>query len=248
MAGHALADPAVYADEYRLHEVLTLLRENAPVHWVEPPGYRPFWAVTRHADIVEIERAHHAFLNGPRPVLMPASTEQTMAARGSDIRTLIHVDGPDHRRIRAAGTGWFTPQALDAIRVQVCELATQYVDTMAGLDGSCDFAVDVAKQFSLSVILSLLGLPESDFQTILALTQGMRGDDPDGAVAAQEDLFDYFRAVAADRMSHPTDDLASTIANARVNGRGLPVADIVGYFISIATAGHDTTGAVLSGG
>jgi len=64
-AGHALADPAVYADEYRLHEALTLLRNQAPVHWAEPPGYRPFWAITRHADVLEIERANRQFLSAP---------------------------------------------------------------------------------------------------------------------------------------------------------------------------------------
>jgi cytochrome P450 len=158
------------------------------------------------------------------------------------------MDDPDHRLIRAVGVDWFGPQCLGAIQARVRELARRYVDRMAELDGSCDFAVDVANQFSLYVILSLLGLPESDYQAILVLTHGMRGSDPDEFVTVQADLFNYFQAVADDRMSHPAEDLASFIANARVNGERLSNIDIVSYYVAIATAGHDTAGAAISGG
>ncbi|HYZ56966.1 MAG TPA: hypothetical protein VE733_26180 [Streptosporangiaceae bacterium] len=65
-AGRMLADPAAYADEHRLHQALTLLRREAPVHRVEAPGYNPFWAITRHADVLLL-----ALMSGPyRPVML----------------------------------------------------------------------------------------------------------------------------------------------------------------------------------
>ncbi len=71
-AGLTFTDPAAYADEDRLHEAFALLRREDPVHWVEAPGFEPFWAVTRHADIMEIERNNALFLNAPRPLLATA--------------------------------------------------------------------------------------------------------------------------------------------------------------------------------
>lgn len=55
-AAKLLADPLAYTDEQRLHTALTHLRASAPVSWVEVPDYRPFWAITKHADIMDIER------------------------------------------------------------------------------------------------------------------------------------------------------------------------------------------------
>jgi cytochrome P450 len=247
-AGCALADPEVYADEHRLHEALTLLRKEAPVHWVDPPGYRPFWALTKHRDVMTVGRLHNQFLNAPRPTLTTIPVEQLAAGYESKFRTLIHLDDPEHRRVRAVGTKVFRPSVLISLRSRVSELAKQYVDRMVELAGDCDFVADVAKQFPLHVILSILGLPRSDHERIFTLTQEMRGSDPEKFVAAQEDLFDYFRWVVDDRVSSPRDDFASAIATARVNGERLSDHDIAGYYVSIATAGHDTLGVVLSGG
>ena len=71
-AAKVLADPTAYADDARLHAALTHLRANNPVAWVDNPPYRPFWAITKHADIMAIERANDLFLSEPRPLLAPA--------------------------------------------------------------------------------------------------------------------------------------------------------------------------------
>src|SRR5215218_8457567 len=109
-AGRALADPSAYADDGRLHESLALLRGKSPVHRVEAPGYTPFWAITKHADVLEIERNHRLFLNAPRPLLGTAEFDELNRQRqeqGIALRTLIHMDDPDHRVIRAIGADWF---------------------------------------------------------------------------------------------------------------------------------------------
>lgn len=165
-AGRSLAAPATYADEARLHAALTLLRTQAPVHHVEAPGYTPFWAVTRHADIIDIERDHALWLNAPRPVLRTAALDAALEARrarGGALATLVHLDGKRHRELRAVAADWFRPKAMRDLRARVRELAERYVAVMAGHGGACDFARDVAAHYPLYVILSLLGLPESDF-------------------------------------------------------------------------------------
>ncbi len=259
-AGLALTDPEAYTDEARLHEALALLRRQDPVHWVEAPGFDPFWAITRHTDIMEIERNHTLFHNAPRPLLATSEMDAVARQREADgigLRTLIHMDDPQHRVVRAIGADWFRPRAMRAMEERIAELARQYVDRMADYGGECDFATQVAVHYPLYVILSLLGLPESDFPRLLALTQELfggadeelrRGETPEELLATLLDFFAYFSDITNARRATPTEDLASAIANARVDGEFLSDIDIASYYVIIATAGHDTTSSTISGG
>ena len=62
------------------------------------------------------------------------------------------------------------------------------------------------------------------------------------------DFFNYFAALTASRREHPTEDLASAIANATINGEPLSDMDTASYYVIVASAGHDTTSAGISGG
>jgi cytochrome P450 len=146
---------------------------------------------------------------------------------------------------------------MRALQVRVTELARHYVDRMAEAGGECDFATQIAAHYPLYVILSLLGLPESDFPRLLKLTQELfggadeerrRGAAPEEQMAALLDFFAYFQDLTAARRAEPTGDLASAIANARVDGEYLSDFDTASYYVIIATAGHDTTSSTISGG
>ena len=254
-AGQVFADPTAYADEARLHAAMTHLRAHAPVSWVEAEGYNPFWAVTKHADIMAIERDNTVFTNYPRPVLTTAEGDAQHASMG--VSTLIHMDDPQHRKVRAIGADWFRPKAMRALKIRVDELARSFVDQMAARGGECDFVQEVAVNFPLYVIMSLLGIPESDFPRMLTYTQELFGNDDaelQRGVTMEErglalfDMFTYFNDITAARRAQPTEDLASAIANARIDGEPLSDIDTVSYYLIVATAGHDTTSATISGG
>lgn len=259
-AARALAHPSAYTDEARLHEALRHLRAHAPVSWVEVPQYRGFWAITKHADILDIERQNDVFTNAPRPLLMIAESEDALAAQleaGMGLRTLIHMDGTQHRDVRKIGADWFRPKAMRDLKIRIDELAKQYVDKMVEAGPECDFVQEVAVNYPLYVILSLLGLPESDFPRMLKLTQEMfggndaefqRGDSTEDMLAVLVDFFNYFAALTATRREHPTADLASAIANAKINGEPLSDVNTASYYVIVASAGHDTTSAAISGG
>jgi cytochrome P450 len=262
-AAKVFADPTSYADERRLHAALTHLRAHAPVSLVDCPPYRPFWAITKHADVMEIERANDLFINEPRPLLATADADDMARAQleaGMGLRTLIHMDDPQHRVVRAIGADWFRPRAMRALKVRTDELAKIYVDKMeAGGSGYrvCDFVQEVAVNYPLYVIMSLLGLPESDFPRMLTLTQELFGGDDEefkrGASLEEQlqvllEFFGYFNALTASRREQPTDDLASAIANACIDGEPLSDVDTASYYVIIATAGHDTTSATIAGG
>lgn len=259
-AARVFADPSAYADEPRLHAALTHLRANAPVSLVDVRPYRPFWAITRHADIMDIERDNLLWVNEPRPVLAPADADdlqRSLLDSGMGLRTLIHMDDPHHHKMRTIVSDWFRPKAMRAMKARIDELAKRYVDEMLRIGPECDFVQDIALNYPLYVIMSLLGLPESDFSRMLRLTQELFGGDDDeyrrGITPEEQlpvllDFFAYFNALTADRRAHPTEDLASTIANARIDGEPLSDLDTVSYYVIIATAGHDTTSAAIGGG
>ena len=254
-AANVFATPKAYADEVKLHAALTHLRANAPVSWVEVPTYEPFWAITKHADIMDIERANTLFTNYPRPVLVTAENDERQAAVG--VRTLIHMDDPQHRVVRAIGADWFRPKAMRALKNRADELAMLYVVKMAEVGPECDFVQQVAVNYPLYMIMSLLGVPESDFALMLKLTQELFGSDDDEfkrgvdgeeQMSALLEMFEYFTALTASRRENPTEDLASAIANAKVDGEPLSDIDTMSYYAIIAAAGHDTTSATISGG
>jgi cytochrome P450 len=260
-AAKVFTDPTAYADDARLHAALTHLRDHTPVAWVDNPPYRPFWAITKHADIMAIERDNNLFLSEPRPLLVTAEADdfsKQQLEAGTGLRTLIHMDDPHHRKVRAIGADWFRPKAMRDLKVSVDALAKRYVDRMRDIGPECDFVTDIAVNFPLYVIMSLLGLPEEDFSRMHQLTQELfggddeeynkRGQTPEEQLAILIDFFTYFAQLTASRRENPTDDLASAIANGRIDGEPLSEVDTASYYVIVATAGHDTTKDAISGG
>ncbi len=161
-----LATPAAYADG-RIHEAYRWLRANEPLGVADIEGMDPFWVVTRHADILEISRQNDLFHNGdrsPTPIGQEGDRKIREMMGGSPhlLRTLIHMDAPDHLKYRALTQGWFMPQNLRRLEDQIRVLAKAAVERMAATGGRCDFVKEVALHYPLHVIMSIMGVPEED--------------------------------------------------------------------------------------
>ncbi|MFW6692171.1 cytochrome P450 [Streptomyces sp. MAR4 CNX-425] len=251
-AGRTLADPSAYADDDRLYRALSLLRRESPVHWVDAPGYNPFWAVTRHADIQEVERRSDVFLNGPRPMLVTRGADEMnrlREQRNLGLRPLVHLDGQAHRTLRSVTADFFRPPALSRFDVTVRTCAERAVDRMAEHGDSCEFVGQVSDVYALRVLLALLGIPEREHEAVFRFTPAARRSLPPPArKAAMDDFYRYFSRLAAHRRTSPADDLASVIANAHVAGRELTRRETLAYYIIIVAAGHDTASATIAGG
>jgi cytochrome P450 len=262
-----LVDASVYADD-RIHETYRWLRANIPLGFAELEGFDPFWVVTRHADILEISQKNALFHNGDRPTTL---TTQADAARTREItggsphlvRSLVQMDAPDHPKYRALTANWFAPGNVRKIEGQIRAIARAAVERLATLGGRCDFVANLALGYPLHVIMSILGVPEQDEPRMLMLTQKLFGTgDSDSAreaalsaqqylqiiEAAVADFSAYFAGISTDRRIHPRDDLATVIANACVDGAPISDVDSTGYYIIVATAGHDTTSSSVTGG
>ena len=257
----AIVDPKTYADDATLRAVFARVRQQDPVHWTVAEHYRPFWTVSKHADIMEIERQPQLFLNAPRTTLFTIDDERrTFEQTGGGttlIRTLVHIDDPEHRALRSVTQSWFLPKNLHGLEQGLAALATELVDKMAAMGGQCDFVKDVSVWYPLRVIMLILGIPQSDEVKMLRLTQQIFGstdadmqreaDSTDLAPVVNE-LFAYFSAIAANRRANPTLDVASLIANAMIDGKPIGDMELLSYYTIIITAGHDTTSSSMAGG
>jgi len=255
-----LLDPAVMGDETTMHELFRHLREHDPVARVEHPDFEPFWAITKHEDIKAISQNNAAFLNNPRTVLIQREFEQALLEKfgtRNGLETLIHMDNPKHRKLRNVTRDWFKPGPIDRLSDDISTIARQYVDKMEAMGGQCDFVKDIALLYPLRVIMSIIGVAPEEEGMMLKLTQELfggqdptqsRGVNVDDGLAVLMDFFAFFTAVVEDRKKNPSDDLASLLANALIDGQPMEQLDQISYFIITATAGHDTTSATISGG
>jgi hypothetical protein len=276
--------PEIYGRIGHPHEAFAWLRRNDPLRMVHPQGFRPFWVVTKHADIVEIEKQPEIFASEPRPILgrevsQPELRADVMAqifqrlqdspkllevlataGEGGLIRSLVQMDPPDHTAYRALVQPWFKPSNIKRLDDRLTEITGRILDDMMGDGGvrELDFVQDVAVWPPLKLIIELLGVPEADEWRILKLTNELfAGDDPEMKRVGEDplsifetikDLYEYFTRLTEERRAHPTEDLASYIANGRINGEYLPYKELISYYTIVATAGHETTRTGISGG
>ncbi len=265
-----IVSPEVHADMAQIDAAFARLRKDDPLAWCEPEMYRPFWAVTKHADIMEISRQNRLFTNGERDMLIYEKAEQKVYAQTGGphlLKTLVHLDDPEHFKLRHLTQEWFMPQNVKKREEAVRGLAKQFIDKMEDMGGECDFQRDIALHFPLRVIMQILGVPESDEALMLKLTQEIfgaqdedlsrkpetvEGEDIEGGIASiQETLaefFMYFTAITADRRTNPKDDVSTIIANGTIDGEPIGQLEAMSYYIIVAAAGHDTTSASTGGG
>ncbi len=262
--------PTSYGEWHSLLDTFDRLREEMPIAKVvaQDDVFEPFWLITRYEDVMRISKDNTTFLNNPKPVVFATreATAFAKAATGSNmlVDSLVVFDAPIHPKYRKLTMDWFMPRNLAKMEEEIRTLADKRVDEMIASGPVVDFVKTIAAPMPLHVIMQILGIPEEDEPRMLMLTQQMfGGQDADLSGSGMENMSpeqvlqlvagavqnfeDYFAGIAAERRANPTDDVASVIANARVDGELLPDRDMAGYYIIMAAAGHDTTSATMSG-
>lgn len=251
--------PAMFADMEQWHRTAAEIRRDEPVMRVEVEGWPAFWAITRHADVFEVSRRSDVFWNTERSAPGPDLQYEILESMGVHPRTLVHIHGETHQKLRNVTNDWFKPAAVKRLQPAIDSIAEEYADKLVELGGECDLAADLAVPFTLRVIMSIFGVPQSDERLMLELTQGLFGaadpeylgdfSDPLASVQNSIAKFEgYFDELTASRRADPTDDLATVIANGLVDGEPMGEHERLWYFIIVATAGHDTTSFAFSGG
>ena len=252
--------PDRFAEMEDWHRVAAGIRRDEPVMRVEAEGWPAFWAITKHADVFEVSRRSDVFWNTEKSAPGPDLQYDMLQMMGIELpRTLVHIHGDAHQKIRNVTNDWFKPAAVKGLQPAIDAIADEYADRLVELGGECDLATDLAVPFTLRVIMSIFGVPPTDEGLMLELTQGLFGaadpeylgdfSDPLASVQNSIRKFEsYFDELTASRRANPTDDLATVIANGQVDGAPMGDRERLWYYIIVATAGHDTTSFAFSGG
>jgi cytochrome P450 len=267
----AVIDPKAYAAWDPLLDLFDTLRDETPVLRIESPSgdHDPFWLVTRYDDVMRVSKDNITFLNAPRPTVFTNKAGEALAKKitgGSAnlVQSLVALDAPKHPKLRRLTQEWFMPKNLRTIEDEVRALANRTVDRLVEAGPEADFVSLVAAPYPLHVVMQILGVPEADEGRMLFLTQQMFGGQdedlnksgiknltPDQitqiVLGAVGDFTAYFGRLAQEKRDNPTDDVATILATATIDGEPLDPLDLAGYYIIIAAAGHDTTSASTAG-
>jgi cytochrome P450 len=254
-----LISPAHYAEKGAPYEGWAQLRQE-PLRYFEPEGFEPFWAITRHADIMEISRQPDRFSNtGGIVVLNDGQLARRAVSENplSKMKTIIEMDPPDHRMFRKVASAYFTPKGIERLDEIVTTSAGEVLDAL-GSEGEADFVAQVAQRHPLRVLCTILGVPRDQEDHLLELTsQLLASDDPDLQRQAEDrnqasydlgvEFYSMFNSIIEDRRANPRHDLASMLANATFDdGEPMGLIETLGYYLIVFNAGHDTTRHSLS--
>jgi cytochrome P450 len=265
---NAVVDPNQFVESSRIDETLAWVRQNAPLEVAEPDGFDPFWLVSRHADILEIERNNKLFLNTGRVAraMSKSTLEQLQKAMagGAPPSVLLGMDDPEHMKYRRVIQNHVMPAELRKLEDRFRAIARRFVDGLVDSGEQCDFVKQVSLLYPLNVIMEIMGIPPSEEGRMLKLTQEVvASTDPElnrsgtdsnaeidmqSAMAAMQEFAGFFGGMMAQRRAAPTDDLASVIANGMIDGAPIDPRMVVSFYIILATAGHDTTSSTVGGG
>ena len=226
--------------------------EMDAVDWIEPgPGY---WAVTRHADILEASRTPEIFSSAAGATSIADLPEMFLEFFGS----MINMDDPKHLRLRKLVNNGFTPRRLAAIEADVESAARSVIDAVIE-KGECDFVTDISAPFPIRIICDMVGIPESQHGFVFDRTNIILGaGDPEyvpegsdiGAVllGAAADLTGLMKDLRAHRLKNPTNDLTSILVQAEIDGDRLTEQELASFFILLVSAGNETTRNAISHG
>jgi len=235
-----------------------LRAEEHPPFFAEPetpfaepgPGY---YALVRHADVVEASRNPEVFSSGRGATSIPDLPTEFNEYFGS----MINMDDPRHARLRRIVSRAFTPRMITKFEGDVQQVAATIVDDLLA-GGPCDFVEQVAARLPLTIICQLMGIPDSSYDLVLRDTNmilsGMDPDflseDPEQAVGqilgAGAELAGLVTSLAAERAGRPGDDLVTALATANIDGEQLTSSELASFFILLVVAGNETTRNAIS--
>ena len=238
-----LLDASFYVDIDGMHEAFTWLRENDPVHYDESSG---FWGVTRHADVLRVERDDKTFSS--------AGSYRARLSHGEN--NMIAQDNPRHLEQRRLVIPTLAPAGVRKMEPTVRALVTELVDDICDQGGKVEVVEALAAQLPARLTAKLLGFPEENWNDLKTWSERlMRIDhvteDPEiasGFMAAIGEFGQALNGAIAEKRGCPADDLISTWSNATLSDGPMDDSAIfneTGLFIS---GGSETTRTVIARG
>jgi cytochrome P450 len=227
----------------REHEVFRRLRDSDPVYFHPEPNGPGFYAITRHGDASEVLRNASAYCNGKGTQI------QDKRAEGHGTPSLHNLDAPRHAKVRGAAVPGIRREVLNRLEPQIRQIVRDLIDACPR-GAPFDFVEKVAVPLPMMVIGEMLGVPVEDRTLTVDWANAMTSTSAGEAVQAKVrgELFHYFRRLVVAKRAAPAEDLATTLAEATVDGEPLSQEELDAYFMVLTAAGNETTRFLISGG
>ena len=228
----------------RKHQPVAFFEEGETSLAMPGPGY---WAVTRHADILQASLSPQIF-SSAQGIVTTDTPPDTRDVFGS----MIVMDDPRHKRLRGLVSQAFTPRHLRKVNEEVQSTARRVVNDVIER-GSCDFVTDIAAPFPIQIICDMMGIPPSQHDFVFERTNILLGGaDPEygpadlmerymAAIQAARDLFQLMDEMRQERLRQPSDDLTSALVHAELDDDRLTVEELGSFFVLLTAAGNETT-------
>jgi hypothetical protein len=181
------------------------------------------------------------------------------AVKGPRTRNFLHLDPPDHTRLRRLVSKAFTPRVVSSLEPTIREFVDERL-TAVGRQGHLDVVADLAYPLPTKIICQLLGVPVSDYpvfhQWSAVLTHTLEPPlpgmveqhTPAEARRAARDFVSYFRDLIADRRARPQDDLVSYLVAVEEGGDQLTESELLATCALLLAGGHETAVSMISNG
>jgi cytochrome P450 len=238
------------------HEVFTELRRTHPVYWQDVPGEPGYWAVLRHADVVEVAKHPLVFSAQTGGVIIedmpPAQLENTKLM-------LLSMDPPRHTHYRRPVAPRFRTKVIAQMEDQIRAMVSEILDEAAEAR-TVEFVQEVTAKVPARVFGQIMGLPEEDLTHIHRLAEQLTSSqDPEFAYEGPADgegngasieMAMYAIQFAHQRraMDDPPEDLTTFILHSEFDGAPMDDVSFGSFFVQMVTAGNDTTKTMLSAG
>ena len=244
------------------HAAFKRFREESPVAWVEEgDDGAGFWAITKHADVIEVSRDYKRF-TAARGIRIEEMADDELDAR----RTLMEFDPPDHTRLRRLVQPGFTPKVVTTYEAAFRRLVGLVLDEVLPL-GDFDFVTEIARELPIRMLCRLVGVPEGDSSKLVTWGDQMISNaDPEytpviiDKVDSDEyrllpfrspaalEIFRYAEEIALQRRQYPKDDIITTLLTAEPDGKPLTDLEFKNFFTLMMVAGNETTRHTISHG
>jgi cholest-4-en-3-one 26-monooxygenase len=252
LAEIALSDPDAYVERFP-YEWFDELRRSDPVHWQEDPHEGvPFWAVTKHADVVYVSRHPDTFSSFERTSLFREPVDDNDLHENQLM--MVNQDPPAHTRLRSIVNKGFTPRMVGRLEARIREFCHAIVDRAEEM-GEGDFVRWVSAELPLEVIAEIMGCPLEERDQIFDLSNRLIGfDDPefqttlDDARVAAAEMYLFSDRLRLEREKDPKEDVVTKLAQAEVDGHKLDELEFNLFFLLLTVAGNETTRNAISHG
>ena len=251
-----LADPDLYTTAVP-HDLFARLRRDEGVYWnaqTEGPG---FWAVLRHADIVEVSRQpdlySSAHANGGHRIFNENEVGLTGAGESAIGIPFISMDPPRHTQYRKLMMPAVSPGRLDGIEQRITQRCRALLDAIP-LGEPVDLVQALSAPLPLMTLCELFEFPpEIGWHDLYHWTNAFVGEDdpefrqsPEAMGEVLKAFFGLMGRVFEERRASPGQDLATLLATAQIDGEPVAFRDFLGNMILALVGANETTRNSLS--